>query len=526
MSDLNAEKALRALFAQAVTVVAGKIFQAATPGSTVTFTYVNPVDGKSYTAQGRAFSVCAPPNVTAVKTQDGQWILTSASESRGEAQSTTFLRKAKPGVGGRGKVLVLYTAQNKGDPDLIDFFVGGHQPKPKKIYTAPKTLALGDRELSRYSLVGSITNRGRGRWKAGIGLWDDILTSSISFPYDNPSQYGNDPIWCKTNARIVSIEQTGVKSTITFPDNFPLLADGSVNTIFDLGILWKGHGFWQQRNLVTDGLYAVAFSTGNYNAIRVSPTGGVVGAVVSTGGDGTAIVSDTYNVSRQNFYIWQNEKHFLGTATTDYSYLYDSTSIMPYRTDITTILNRASRHTLFPGVRDGGSNYSSFESYNYQIPDLTRTSRTSSGQFEDSTVIDADSGSMLFIQQLPWSTSNGDNNFNLTFAAWRLMFSSPSTGEVEISPSFGHSPITDPFYFLWNNRFSNLVGSKVFQIKSGLEAPGYLWQDGKAYFAKNTQEIEIVSVDLLTKKKETFRSKVYKIPNDRIRIMAVSYHPD
>lgn len=312
MSDLNAEKALRALFAQAVTVVSGKIFQAATPGATVTFTYVNPVDGKSYTAQGKAFSVCAPPNVTAVKTQDGQWVLTSASESQGAARDTTFLRKARPKTDEEfGKIKIFYgDATNfTGIEYTYKLYVGGHTPKPTLIETISSNQFITGFITGATTAYrsGGLTNLGGDKWIGGYARRRNRVTAEteiINFR--------------KKSKAIVTLP------VLTFYSPMALYT----NYLYYPGLRWGGGGLWNTANQeLMEGFSSSSppgiITTGPYSASYNGPFPGGGGSSTTYTEDASgssASSNGNWNFTPVAAYVWEDELKYAPAGSWTYSH--------------------------------------------------------------------------------------------------------------------------------------------------------------------------------------------------------------
>ena len=158
--------ALNALCARAVNVVEGTIAGAAQPGGSITFTYRNPVDRQTYTARGIAWNQCVPSKVSAVKLEDGSWLVIGAHESSVVRSSVHTDRRARPQPENKGKVKILFSTI-EGDERV--FWVGGDRAVPSRIYSIPANSSVttailnnaGDGNLYfaglRY-LVGGVTH--------------------------------------------------------------------------------------------------------------------------------------------------------------------------------------------------------------------------------------------------------------------------------------------------------------------------------------------------------------------------------
>jgi len=153
---------LNSLRAQAVSIVEGTIAGAANPGGSITFTYVNPIDHQPYTATGTAWNQCSPSKVSALKLEDGSWIVVGAHESAIVREAVHTDRRARPQPETGGKIKILYS-QREGDE--IVFYVWGDRPRPKEVGRIP---------LSSSVVIYQINNRGQGLNQFIVGLrWND-----------------------------------------------------------------------------------------------------------------------------------------------------------------------------------------------------------------------------------------------------------------------------------------------------------------------------------------------------------------
>ena len=125
---------LNSLRAQAVSIVEGTIAGAANPGGSITFTYVNPIDGQPYTATGTAFNQCSPSKVSALKLEDGSWIVVGAHESAIVREAVHTDRRARPQPESGGKIKILYSVI-EGDQRVL--YLWGDRPRPKRIASVP-----------------------------------------------------------------------------------------------------------------------------------------------------------------------------------------------------------------------------------------------------------------------------------------------------------------------------------------------------------------------------------------------------
>lgn len=130
----QAAKVLNELLAKQVNTVNAKIRGGASPGQTVTFTYTNPIDGKVYTGQGTVFTACSSPNVTAVRKDDGSWVIFDPNAGQGKAETVLETRRARPS-GGSGKIKILLSRTLGGRTAL---FVAGDRPNPFQVFMLPE----------------------------------------------------------------------------------------------------------------------------------------------------------------------------------------------------------------------------------------------------------------------------------------------------------------------------------------------------------------------------------------------------
>ena len=145
---------LNSLRAQAVSIVEGTIASAANPGGSITFTYINPIDGQPYTATGTAWNQCVPSKVSALKQTDGTWIVVGQHESAIVREAVHTDRRARPQPETGGKIKILYS-QIEGDQRV--FYLWGDRAAPKRISSIP-SYAYTPSNAS--DLL--ISNRGRG----------------------------------------------------------------------------------------------------------------------------------------------------------------------------------------------------------------------------------------------------------------------------------------------------------------------------------------------------------------------------
>ena len=125
---------LNSLRAQSVSIVEGTIAGAANPGGSITFTYVNPIDGQPYTATGTAFNQCSPSKVSALKLEDGSWIVVGAHEAAIVREAVHTDRRARPKPESGGKIKILYSVI-EGDQRVL--YLWGDRPRPKRIASVP-----------------------------------------------------------------------------------------------------------------------------------------------------------------------------------------------------------------------------------------------------------------------------------------------------------------------------------------------------------------------------------------------------
>jgi hypothetical protein len=143
---------LNSLHAQAINIVEGTIAGAALPGGSISFTYRNPIDGQTYTATGTAWNTCSPSKVSALKLQDGSWIVIGAHESATVRTAVHTDRRARPNLPEDRGGLIMWLDVNWYSLALIDSppkevaaatrFLGGLldyflRGKEKKLYTLP-----------------------------------------------------------------------------------------------------------------------------------------------------------------------------------------------------------------------------------------------------------------------------------------------------------------------------------------------------------------------------------------------------
>ena len=194
--------ALNALCARAVNVVEGTIAGAAQPGGSITFTYRNPVDRQTYTARGIAWNQCVPSKVSAVKLEDGSWLVIGAHESSVVRSSVHTDRRARAQPENRGKVKILFSTI-EGDERV--FWVGGDRPRPKKICSIPASALVVRAKLD--NLSGDL-------WIMGL-KWRDADYHNQSF---------------------------GV-----YESNEVNSADEELDTFGSGAMIYVGHGFWWGR---------------------------------------------------------------------------------------------------------------------------------------------------------------------------------------------------------------------------------------------------------------------------------------
>ena len=152
---------LNSLRAQAVTIVEGTIASAANPGGSITFTYINPIDGQPYTATGTAWNQCVPSKVSALKQTDGTWIVVGQHEAAAVHTVVHTDRRARPKEKTYGKIKVLYSVI-EGDQRV--FYVGGDRARPKKIHAIP---------VGAYVSTAILNNAGDGdRYFASLSYGD------------------------------------------------------------------------------------------------------------------------------------------------------------------------------------------------------------------------------------------------------------------------------------------------------------------------------------------------------------------
>jgi len=149
---------LNALRAQSVSIVEGTIASAANPGGSITFTYTNPIDHQPYTATGTAFNQCSPSKVSALKLEDGSWIVVGAHEASIVREAVHTDRRARPQPETGGKIKILYSVI-EGDQRV--FYVGGDRARPKEVGRIPQ---------STNEVIYRINNRGKGLNQFIVGI--------------------------------------------------------------------------------------------------------------------------------------------------------------------------------------------------------------------------------------------------------------------------------------------------------------------------------------------------------------------
>ena len=224
---------LNSLRAQAVSIVEGTIASAANPGGSITFTYVNPIDGQPYTATGTAFNQCSPSKVSALKLEDGSWIVVGAHESAIVREAVHTDRRAKPKVKKMDKVKVLFS-RIEGNERV--FYLWGDRPIPKRIFAITK---------DSYMLIAKINNLGDDKWIVGL-QWESTTESVTNYftqsAVIHTQVFSNSQVWNET----IAIGQRNTISSLPSNNNvsptlsymgygFWLVADTGLPT-FDLGI--------------------------------------------------------------------------------------------------------------------------------------------------------------------------------------------------------------------------------------------------------------------------------------------------
>lgn len=196
---------LNALRARSVNIVQGTISGAASPGGTVSFTYTGPIDGQTYTAQGTAWNACSPSKVSALKMEDGSWVVVGGHEAATAREAVHTDRRARPKSKNFGKIKILFS---KKDGDQTVFYIGGDRATPKRIFSTKHPAA-----------VALIHNLGDGdRYIVGIVFYKNERESEIVILSPSP--------W------MISPPKR------TQPDVINDVAD-----INNVGIAYRGHGW-------------------------------------------------------------------------------------------------------------------------------------------------------------------------------------------------------------------------------------------------------------------------------------------
>lgn len=105
---LSGARDLLRLLADAANVVEGTIGSGAGLGATVSFTYRNPISGETLTTTGVTVTECPPPNITALRSSDGNWYVMGRDAARQTQARLLDLRRKRPVDDISNQVLVGY----------------------------------------------------------------------------------------------------------------------------------------------------------------------------------------------------------------------------------------------------------------------------------------------------------------------------------------------------------------------------------------------------------------------------------
>jgi len=275
---------LNSLRAQAVSIVEGTIAGAANPGGSITFTYVNPIDHQPYTATGTAWNQCSPSKVSALKLEDGSWIVVGAHESAIVREAVHTDRRARPKLETGGKIKVLYSVI-EGDQRV--FYLWGDRPRPKKIGSIP---AVGS------VFIASIDNRGGNSFIVGVSWATNAATGIFH------SQVMGDETWV-------------VDETYDVRSGYDYVGNGFWSKYISGTNIFGGDGPFQIIQPVTKSLYknqiqtysgSIATTDSNGVLLTVTESGiraiapnvtRLVSSSLSSHIEGSVVITDSYNSS-------------------------------------------------------------------------------------------------------------------------------------------------------------------------------------------------------------------------------------
>jgi hypothetical protein len=459
--------------------------------------------------------------------------LTSASESRGEALDTTFLRKARPKKAEEfGKIKIFYADATNftGTEYTYKLYVGGHTPKPTLIETISSNEFIAGSGVTSGATYrsGGLTNLGGDKWIGGYARIRNRETLETVI-----TNFG------KKSKALIPLPVLSASVPLVYTNHF-----------LYPGLRWGGGGLWNTASqtlmegfyLSAPGITSISMNSSTFNGpFPGGGSGSFTATQDNTGSTSTRV--GNFSFSPVAAYVWENELRFAPSGSWTYSYYqFGKVEYAGTDTAITTLsVNSALPVIVKPNEPEFQTSQLSlsyvedFGSWEHTRPSLPpanvvdrRTTKTivplissadgRSAVYEEFTILSGISiySTSVLVKKIFFVSPEGRREVKTlideTFTSSRSRINGFTVSGPTGVLGYGNSSYCDIASSYWN-----LIGSNLYEVENVPDLSKF----------RNKSKVVVKSLNLITGASKRMVVPVFPIQmeNSYPLFIGISYHP-